>query len=173
MCRFQRLLFVLFVVGLTTAFASLSFAGGTFVKLDAEGKELPADAKEWAIVFEKNEGMYWEVKKDDDSIHSKKDLYLYTEVEEKFLSKLNEAKFGGFSDWRLPTTDELSVLKMRKKNDEARIDLNYFPHTVPARYLSVGWCGSKSEYQEESLKFGKQKLKGAKHVMATRGKPLE
>ena len=171
--RFQKLLLMLFIVGLATVFASASFAKGTFVKLDAEGKELPDDAAKWAIVLEKDSGLYWEVKTDDDSIHSNKLMFTYQDVGEKFIAKLNEAKFGGFSDWRLPSTGELSLLKARKKNDEARIDLNYFPHTMPSRYMSHGWCGSRSEYQEESIKFGKQKKKGAKYVMAFRGQPLE
>jgi len=171
--RISNLIIMLFVLGLSIAFSSVSFAGGSFVKLDAEGKELPVDAAKWAIVLEKDTGWYWEVKTDDDSIHSNKLTFTYEEVEEKFIAKLNEAKFGGFSDWRLPSTGELSLLKARKKNDEARIDLTYFPHTMPSRYMSHGWCGSRSEYQEESIKFGKQSKKGAKYVMAFRGQPLE
>ena len=161
--------FVLCCLVITTAAASERFK-----KMDAQSNELPDDAKEWAIVFDTQYGLYWEVKRADKSIHSKEDTYTYSNVNDNFVAKINEENFGGYSDWRLPATDELALLKKRKKNSpEALIDLQYFPETLPARYMSHGWCGSKSEYQEENVKFGKQKIKGVKYVRAVRGKPLE
>lgn len=148
-------------------------AAARFKKMDAQGNELADDAQEWAIVYDTSEELYWEVKSSDDSIHSKENTYTYTDVKENFVDKINAENFGGHSDWRLPATNELGVLKVRKKNSPAAlIDLQYFPETLPSRYMSHGWCGSKSEYQEESVKFGKQKSKNGKYVRAVRGKPL-
>ena len=142
--------------------------------MDAQSNELSDDAKEWAIVFDTKYGLYWEVKSMGKSIHSNEDTYTFTNVGDNFLAKINADKFGGYSDWRLPTTGELAALKKRKKDSpEALIDLQYFPGTLPSKYMSQGWCGSRSEYQEESVKFGKQKVKGAKYVRAVRGQPLE
>jgi hypothetical protein len=146
--------------------------GANFKKMDAQGKELPDDAAQWDITLDKGTGLYWEVKKEDESIHSNKSVYKFNKSKVEFLAKLNEEKFGGFSDWRLPDVDELTGIK--KKGKEAPfIDLNYFPHTVPSRYMSMEWCGSKSEYQPASVKFGKTRSKGGKYVRAVRGKDLE
>lgn len=171
--RFQKIWLLLFVVVFAAVANDAAAAGKNFVKLDSQGQELPADAAEWAIVLETGSGMYWEIKTTDDSIHSNKAAYNFAEVEEKFISKLNEENFGGFSDWRLPTTSEMPIIRQRKKNAEAQVDLNYFPNTIPSKYMTQGWCGSRSEYQEESFKFGKQKIKGVRYVMAVRGQPLE
>lgn len=154
-------------------FLSVSPAiAGSFKKMDSQGKELPDEADQWAIVLEPSSGLYWEVKTDDESIHSNKGLYSWVSSQEELIATLNKEKFGGFSDWRLPTTDELNGIK--KKNEQAPlIDHNYFPNTMPSRYMSMGWCGSKSEYQAESVKFGEEKIQGGKYVMATRGKTLD
>ncbi len=169
-----KLLSVSVIVVCFLAITSVASAADRFQKMDAQGKELSDDATEWAIVFDTKSELYWEVKTGEQSIHSKDGVYNYGNVKDNFVAKINAENFGGHSDWRLPSTDELVVLRKRKKNSpEAFIDLQYFPETQPARYMSHGWCGSKSEYQEESIKFGKQKVKGAKYVRAVRGKPLE
>lgn len=148
-------------------------ASARLKKMDGQGNELPDDAREWAIVFDTESELYWEVKSADNSIHSKDDTYTYEGVKEAFVAKINAENFGGHSDWRLPSTGELAGLKVKKKNSpEALIDLQYFPETQASRYMSHGWCGSRSEYQEESVKFGKQKTDD-KYVRAVRGKPLE
>ena len=161
--------FMLCFVAVTSATASERFK-----KLDGQANELADDAKEWAMVLDTREGLYWEVKSSDDSIHSSKGAYTYENVKADFVAKVNESNFGGFSDWRLASTEELASLKVRKKKSpEALIDLDYFPQTMASRYMSMGWCGSKSEYQEESVKFGKEKCATGKYVRLVRGKPLE
>jgi hypothetical protein len=170
--RIQLLLLIFFAVFF--CFVTSASASERYKKIDAQGKELPDDAKEWAIVYDTKFDLYWEVKSADDSIHSNKDTYTFTNVEENFLAKINDERLGGHADWRLPTTDELATIRVRKKNSpEALVDLNFFPQTLPSRYMSQGWCGSRSEYQEESIKFGKEKVKGVKYVRAVRGQPLE
>lgn len=166
----SRLRQVLLVI---TFMAVASSSGAEeFTKLDAKGNTLAADAANWAMVFDSDTGLYWEVKSTDESAHSNKSAYKFEEVEENFLAKLNAEKFGGFADWRLPATDELSVLK-KKDQAQPQINQDFFPNTVPSRYWSVGWCGSKSAWQPESVKFGKESIKGMKYVRAVRGKSLE
>lgn len=152
------------------AIATPAVAGERFVKMDAQGNELADDAANWVMVKDQKEGLYWEVKMADDSIHAKQQTTKYANAEEEFISKLNTAAFGGFSDWRLPSTDELNALVV--KGETPAIDVSYFPNTMPSRYISLGWCGSKSAPQEESVKFGKEPSEGGKYVRAVRGKPL-
>jgi hypothetical protein len=170
--RFQLILFSFFVLCFLAV--STVSASDRFKKMDTQSNELPDDAEEWAIVFDTKYGLYWEVKSADESLHSNEGTYTFTNVGDNFIVKINADKFGGYSDWRLPTTSELGTLRKRKKDSpEAHIDLQYFPGTLPSKYMSQGWCGSRSEYQEESVKFGKKKVKGAKYVRLVRGQPLE
>jgi len=143
-----------------------------FKKLDAQGMELPDEAASWAMVLDSKWGMYWEVKTLDDSIHSNSAIYSYKDAKEKFIARLNAEKFGGFDDWRLPTSSELALLK-KKSGDDVNIDLRYFPNTQPSRYMSQGRCVSNPGWREESVKFGKTRIKGGKYVRAFRGMPLE
>ena len=170
--RFQFVLFA-FCTVCFLAVSSVS-ASERYKKIDAQGNQLPDDAKEWAIVYDTKFDLYWEIKSVDESIHSNQGTYTYTNVNDKFFTRINAEKLGGHSDWRLPTTGELAGIRKRKKDSpEALVDLQYFPQTLPSKYLSQGWCGSRSEYQEESVKFGKKKVKGGKYVRAVRGQPLE
>jgi hypothetical protein len=142
-------------------------------KIDVQGNELANDVATWAMVLDTKTGFYWEVKTLDESIHSNSARYSYNAADEEFLGELNKSSFGGFSDWRIPTEDEIYELKKKKKGDEAAINLYYFPNTIPSKYIAHGWCGSKSEYQESSVKFGKQRIKGSKYVRAVHGKSLD
>jgi len=165
-------LFLLIFVVLGALLASVAGAGERFKKLDAQGQELPDEATGWAMVLDTKWQMYWEVKTTDDSIHSNKATYKYTDAKEKFIAQLNTEKFGGFDDWRLPTSSELSLIKVKKKGGEAYIDLKYFPNTQSSRYMSQGRCVSNPGYRMESIKFGKKRVKGGKYVRAFRGQPL-
>ncbi|MBU0675844.1 MAG: DUF1566 domain-containing protein [Proteobacteria bacterium] len=165
-----RMMLVVVALAVTTGSAG---AGERFKKLDVQGNELGDDAAAWAMVLDSKSGMYWEVKTVDDTIHSNAAKYSYNAASEEFIAKLNEEKYGGFSDWRLPSIDELAVLRVNKKGDEAKINLEYFPNTLPSRYIGHSWCGSKSEYQEGTVKFGKDRPQDGKYVRAVRGKPLE
>jgi len=157
---------------ITGIFLVSSAYGGTLKKFDSSGKELPDDAAEWAMVYDPVTKLYWEVKSKDDSIHASADVYKYSKAKKLFLTKLNEEKFGGFSDWRLPANAELESIK-NSGGEEPLVNNKYFPNTMPSRYISLQWCGSESEFQPASVKFGEQKSKGGKYVRAVRGKPLE
>ena len=141
---------------------------GRYTKLDASGAELSNDAKEWAITFDSSTGLYWEVKSASDDIHSKDGVYSYSKAKKNFIAKLNEENFGGFSDWRLPTLQELT--KLREKGDETPyINQEAYPNTVPSEYICWELCGN-GEITPRKVKFGKQKAKKrSSFVRAVRG----
>ncbi|MEN8134946.1 MAG: DUF1566 domain-containing protein [Thermodesulfobacteriota bacterium] len=112
----------------------------TLIKLDAMGRELPDDAAEWAMVRDPAKGLTWEVKTDDGSIHDKNNSYSWKKHNKEFLAKLNEEKFGGFSDWRLPEETELEGLVDRAKEQPPRINEKYFPQTSPSIHLGWSLC---------------------------------
>ena len=124
-------------------------AGQTdLIKLDSEGRELPDDAGEWAMVKDTKKDLVWEIKTDDGSIHDKDNIYSWKKHRKEFLDKLNEAKFGGFDDWRLPEETELQAL-VEKDREAPRINEKYFPNTAP--YIYMGW----SLCQDGSLNVSK------------------
>jgi len=111
----------------------------TFAKLDGKGNPLPDDVKEWSMVKDINTGLIWEGKSDDGSIHDKVNKYNWQDAQDVFISKLNKEKFGGYSDWRLPTTEELRNINYYDKCDPS-IDKTYFPNTVTILY----WCSTEA-----------------------------
>jgi hypothetical protein len=54
---------------------------------------------------------------------------------EDFITTLNAEKFGGYSDWRIPTVKELASITSLEKYSLS-ININYFPHTMSAFYWS-------------------------------------
>ncbi|ETR66184.1 MAG: lipoprotein [Candidatus Magnetoglobus multicellularis str. Araruama] len=124
----------------------------SFTKLDDQGNDLPDSATEWTMVRDNVTGLIWEVKTDDGSIHDKDNRYTWYDSNpetngghsgasgdgtdtEDFIKKLNDSKYGGFSDWRLPSINELSVITNREIF-LLNINTLYFPKTVSKFYWS-------------------------------------
>ena len=80
-------------------------------------------------------GLIWEVKTDDGSIHDKDTTYTWSDASDVFIAQLNDDVFGGYSDWRLPTIEELSTIVDAEPSLLA-IDTGYFPNTVSNSYWS-------------------------------------
>lgn len=142
-------------------------AEARFVKLDSQGETLSTDAGEWAMVLDTSTGLTWEVKTGDGSIHDMQAGYDWEGAHEIFLAELNNMNFGGFSDWRLPTTDELLTIWV--KGVEPNINHEFFPRTMPSSYMSWRKCGS-GEIFDERVKFGAiRNDKKSRQVRAVRG----
>lgn len=145
--------------------------GEQFIKLDSQGQKQPMDAGQWAMVLDTATGLIWEVKTTDGSIHDMQAGYDWDGAHEIFIAELNKIQFGGFSDWRLPTTDELRTIRV--KGAEPTINQDFFPNTVPSSYLSWRKCGS-GEIFNERVKFGKIRNKKTNRlVRAVRGSGVE
>ena len=107
-----------------------------FTKIDTEGKPLPADATAWAAVIDNKTNLMWTADDVDlaDVQHA---------AAEKACADCNAA---GFSDWRLPTVEELFALADRSRINPA-IDTAYFPSCKSDWYwTSTAWAGSPASY---------------------------
>jgi parallel beta-helix repeat protein len=120
----------------------------SYTKLDATGNELPDSATSWSMVKDNVTGLIWEMKTDNGSIHDKDNTYTWSDAQSVFIADLNAANFGGFSDWRLPTIEELSFIINDGKYEPA-INTTYFRNTMSYDYWSsttyaydtgYAWC---------------------------------
>ena len=134
------------------------YAAPSYTKLSSTGNPLPDSAASWIMVKDNVTGLIWEVKRNMDGISNYDDpndadnTYTWYDSNpntnggyagtpgqgtntEAFISAMNHARFGGYSDWRLPTIKELSYLADTDRTNPS-INTNYFPRTVSSWYWS-------------------------------------
>jgi hypothetical protein len=100
-------------------------------------------------------GLIWEVKTDDGSVHDRNNTYTWydrndgeagtpgegTDTED-FINDLNTQNFGGYSDWRMPTIQELASIT-NKGIYNPTVNMEYFPGTQSSFYWSdTNWTYS-------------------------------
>jgi uncharacterized protein (TIGR02145 family) len=119
----------------------------SYTKLASGGVELPdtdTSSDGWIMVKDNITGLIWEIKTDDGSIHDKDNTSMWCDSNsttnggdsgtcdeidtETFIDTLNNSSFGGFSDWRMPTIEELLTIVNYDKYDPA-INTTFFPNT--------------------------------------------
>lgn len=127
-------------------------AGFDFSKLDGSGNPLPASASEWQCVRDNHTGLVWEVKTNDGGLHDKDHTYTWYNPDNstnggdagyenngqntyQFAQNVNAAGLCGFTDWRLPTREELHSIVDYSRFGPA-IDIDYFPMTINHLYWS-------------------------------------
>jgi hypothetical protein len=110
----------------------------SYTKLDSSGNALPASATSWVMVRDNVTGLIWEVKTDDDSIHDRDSEFTWQDAQNVFVATLNSNRFGGYSDWRLPTIKELAYLVDYGDRDkyEPSINRDFFPNTPDRSHWS-------------------------------------
>ena len=132
----------------------------SYTKLDKTGNALPDDAPSWVMVKDNVSGLIWEMKTNMDGINNFKDphdadnTYYWYDSDadshgaaeangdipdtEGFIKALNSARYGGYSDWRMPTIKELgSIVNFGIPYPGPTIDTDYFPNTQPSFYWSA------------------------------------
>ncbi len=99
-----------------------------YTKIGHGGVELSDDDTQtqgWMMTRDERTGLIWEIK----NSANKDKKYNWEDAQSVFIKKLNTERFGGFSDWRLPTKDELRSI-VDRKNDDPAINTEYFPNTT-------------------------------------------
>jgi hypothetical protein len=143
----------------------------TYTKLDPQGKDLPVSAAHWVMVRDNDTGLIWEVKRNREGVknyedpHDSDNIYTWYDPNpitnggdagkpndgmntKAFIDALNNAHFGGYSNWRLPTIKELAYLvdysihSERPDKNTLYINTVYFPNTM----LSYYWSSTNHSY---------------------------
>jgi len=146
----------------------------SYTKLDGSGNALPDSATSWTMVKDNVTGLIWEMKTNKDGVknytdpHDADNTYTWYDSNpatnggnvgtpgdgtdtEDFIKALNDANYGGFSDWRMSTIDELSSLINYSipSYSGSAINTGYFPNTVSGFY-----CSSTTYASDTNLAWG-------------------
>jgi hypothetical protein len=174
--------------------ANYSINPMSYTKLDDNGNELPDSASSWVMVRDNVTGLIWEVKNskngtyDYSNLHDADNVYTWYDPNDSypgtpgngtdtkdFIDALNISNFGGHSDWRLPSVNELStIVKLDIRLPGPTINTTYFPNTQSAfywssttfaNYMSFAW-GMNFNYGNDVDSFYKS---SSHYVLAVRG----
>ncbi len=129
-----------------------------YTKLDANGNVLDSSATKWYGVLDNITGLMWEVKSDGGGLHDKDNKYTWydsnpavnygeigangpgaVDCTQEFVAAVNAENYLGYSDWRMPTLEELKSI-VDKSKGMPTINTNYFPRTMSTSY----WSGSSN-----------------------------
>ncbi|MBN2381571.1 DUF1566 domain-containing protein [bacterium] len=117
----------------------------SFTKMRHDGRMLD-DRAQWEqgyrLVMDNNTGLVWEVKSPHPTdLNFQGHVYTWAEACETFIIRLNQQKYGGYSDWRLPNKEELRTI-VNYNGQVPAIDPEYFPECLPAFYWSADIYGA-------------------------------
>ena len=132
----------------------------SYTKLGQNGVVLPDSSTQaygWIMTRDNVTDLIWENKTTDGSVHDRDNQYTWCDTNpatnggdigvcysasppmdtEAFIKALNDAQYGGFSDWRMPTIKELSsLINSSIQNPGPTIDAVWFPNTNSSAYWS-------------------------------------
>ena len=132
----------------------------SYTKLDGSGNALPDSTASWVMVKDNVTGLIWEMKTNKDGVknyndpHDADNTYTWYDSNpatnggnagtpgsgtdtEDFIKALNDANYGGYSDWRLPTIKELAyIVDYSIPYPGPTINTTYFPNTAASWYWS-------------------------------------
>ena len=155
-------------------------------------------AVEGGCILDEATGILWEVKRDQPGLRDWRNTYSWFNPNEShaeldyrgtpnggqcagsdcdtwdYVRAVNAARLCGYSDWRLPTRDELfSISDLRKAATPPTVNLEVFPHTQANEY----WAGNDYSFQFDAawawnFYYGHDRVdwkKSEKYVRLSRG----
>ena len=176
--------------------ANYSINLSSYTKLDGNGNVLPDSATSFVMTKDNVTGLIWEMKtnkdgiknynnpRDADNIYSWHDSnpatnggfagYASKSDTDDFIKALNDANYGSYNDWRMPTVKELAnIVNYDISYPGVTIDTEYFPSTSDSWYWSSTTIAS-NPYIAGNVVFLYGGADGAykseyRHVRAVRG----
>ena len=143
----KALILSLFVLISNLVFADL-------VKLSNEGEILDYENSNWSCVLDQKTSLVWEVKSEKEGLQFALNTYTWFDGETgrgdgmyskncfwgescntpSYIDDINEAKLCNYTNWRLPTRDELKTIINYYSDNDILIDLAFFPNTQNDTY---------------------------------------
>lgn len=136
-----------------------------YIKYDNKGTEIAEESELWACVKDTRTGLMWEVKAHDGAMQDSTNLYSWYDPDNTaaqgksdggrctgdsecdthdYVEVMNERQFCGYSDWQIPTREQMQTLvELNSDDDQATINKQYFPNTIPSWY----WTSSDTPGQ--------------------------
>jgi hypothetical protein len=130
-----------------------AFLENKFYKVSNDGQLMAAWKGPWACVYDENQNLLWEVKRDDESIHDgywsyswfnnqtgvKNSGDCYFEPNrcdtQDLIRKANQRGLCQVKGWRLPTKKEVeAILQTQDKPQQAMLSTDYFRHIKAGDY---------------------------------------
>ncbi|PUA26702.1 MAG: hypothetical protein B0W54_23480 [Cellvibrio sp. 79] len=136
----------------------------TYVHLNLKGKKIGLNPSKAHCVTDRGTGLVWELKTPDDGIHSAKNDYrwggsgaektgvIFFNDWDELIKGSNKEKLCGFSDWRVPTIEELKTLVVANEQG-LKIDTQYFFDTKDSAYWSSSAYANYPEHAQ-TVHFG-------------------
>jgi len=175
----------------------------SFIKLGNTGKELAVTEPDWVCVKDTGNGLVWENKTSNGGLQDMNHSFSWYQSRpdpnsplatlisgvanggrcaggiacdtQSYVRVMNARKLCGYSDWRLPTREEmLTLVKFSNDKESASIDNQFFPNTVPSWYWTASDNKQQSEYAwyvlfRNGIPLNDLK-KRPKHIRLVRGK---
>ncbi len=169
--------------------------------VDAAGEVLDPSIAPGDCVFDELTGLTWEGKTDGPGLHHARHTYTWFNPDEShegeldyrgqadggecaqsacdtaaYVAAVNAAALCSFTDWRMPTRDELgSISDPRRKASPPTANMRYFPNMQPAEY----WSANDYQFQWNgawvwSFENGMDRVEwkhSPRHVRLVRGTP--
>ena len=140
---------------LLSLFMSISLTiNADFLKMSNDAEILELESSEWSCVLDNKGSLVWEVKSESEGIQYSLNTYTWFDGvsgrengtyskncywgkscnTQSYIEDINEAELCTYSDWRLPTRDELKSIVDYYGDSDILIDLLLFPNTQKDTY---------------------------------------
>lgn len=174
-----------------------------YLAVDAQGQVLDASVAPGVCVFDQFTQLTWEVKTDTPGLQYQGNTYSWFDPEEShdgeldyrgipdggecsgsncdtaaYVQALNELALCGYTDWRMPTRDELgSISDPRRNQSPPSINTRHFPNTHAGEY----WSGNDYQFQYDaawlwSFQTGLDRVewkRSPRYLRLVRGQPVK
>jgi len=140
---------------LFSLFMSISLCvNADFLKMSNDAEILELESSEWSCVLDDKSSLVWEVKSESEGIQYALNTYTWFDGvsgrengtfskncywgkdcnTQSYIEDINEAELCTYSDWRLPTRDELKSIVDYYGDSDILIDSLLFPNTQMDTY---------------------------------------